>query len=82
MRHDIRLFVTPTGRWWLPIGVAETDIVRAAMKGGKVFEPEIVEEASRHIRPGSVVLDLGSNFGQMAVLFSRLTGPNGTAPRV
>jgi FkbM family methyltransferase len=43
-----------------------------------VFEPEVVAEARRHIRPGTAVLDVGANFGQMAVLFARLVGEQGT----
>jgi hypothetical protein len=49
-----------------------------AMRAGLVFEPEIIALAETYIRKGSIVLDIGSNFGQMAVIFSRLVGPKGT----
>lgn len=75
--YGVSLHETETGRWWLPDGV-ETDIVIQAMRAGRVFEPEVVETVARYSRPGSVILDVGSNFGQMAVLFSRITGPEGT----
>jgi len=75
MGHQVGYFETPTGCWWLPLS---EDIVAVTMRLGNIFEPEIVAEASNHIKPGSNVLDLGSNFGQMAVLFSGMTGSSGT----
>jgi FkbM family methyltransferase len=74
MGHEVGHFETPTGRWWLPL---IDDIVATTMRRGLIFESEVVAEASKHIVPGSTVLDLGSNFGQMALLFSRKTGPSG-----
>jgi FkbM family methyltransferase len=71
----VQLFETATGRWWLP--VAPTDVVANAVKSGQIFDAPIIREAERHIRPGSVVLDVGANFGQMTVLFARLVGPGG-----
>jgi protein-L-isoaspartate O-methyltransferase len=53
------------------------DLIANEMKHGRVFDAPIVEEAKRHIRPGTVVLDVGANFGQMTVLFARLVGPRG-----
>ena len=48
------------------------------MARGEIYDAHIAEEAERHIKPGSTVLDLGSNFGQMAIIFSRMTGSSGT----
>jgi FkbM family methyltransferase len=73
--RKLDLFETATGRWWLP--AVDTDAVVSTMKAGGIFDAHVVTEAESHIRPGSIVLDVGSNFGQMAVLFSRMTGPNG-----
>ncbi len=75
MSHQIGIFDTPTGHWWLPL---IDDAVAMTIRRGKVFDAEVVAEAAKHIVPGSTVLDLGSNFGQMAVLFARMTGPTGT----
>lgn len=77
MQHDVRRYVTKTGVWWLPTA-PEIDLVMSAMKSDQIFEPDIVAEAERHIKHGSIVLDVGSSFGQMAVLFSRMVGPRGT----
>jgi FkbM family methyltransferase len=76
MEGETRLYKTPLGNFYLPVN-APDDIVINLIKDGKVFEPEVVEVAKRFIKKGSVVLDVGANFGQMAVLFSKMTGENG-----
>lgn len=67
---------TPVGNYYLPIQT-EKDGVAATMKRGELFETEIIELAKRYITPGTTALDVGSNFGQMAIEFSKLTGPKG-----
>jgi len=69
-------FETATGNYYLPSD-AQGDVVANAIKAGKIFEPEVVNLALQHIKPGSVVLDVGSNFGQMSVLFARRVGAEG-----
>jgi FkbM family methyltransferase len=73
--EDLQLFETATGRWWLPH--APGDDVANTIKRGGIFDAPIVREAERHIRPGTVVLDVGANFGQMTVLFAKLVGSRG-----
>jgi len=73
--QDLQLFETATGRWWLPD--APADDVANTIKSGRIFDAPIVREAERYIRPGTVVLDVGANFGQMTVLFAKLVGPRG-----
>lgn len=73
----LEYFETPLGNYYLPNN-APRDIVINSMKYGKVFEPEVVELASKFINNGTVVLDVGANFGQMSLLFSRLVGNEGT----
>ena len=67
---------TPLGKYYLPCG-APNDVIARDMRAGRVFEPLVLETATRSIVPGTVVLDVGANFGQMAVLFSQLTGDTG-----
>lgn len=74
---NIKLFKTTNGHWWLPTN-AQSDIIFQAMSQGKIFESEIINLAKKYIRPGSTVLDVGSNFGQMAVIFSKVVGKTGT----
>src|SRR5262245_11544041 len=73
--QDLQLFETATGRWWLP--EAPGDVVVNTMKSGRIFDAPIMREAEHHIRPGTVVLDVGANFGQMTVLFAKLVGARG-----
>lgn len=69
-------FRTSTGNYYLPTD-AVGDVVANAIKKDQVFEQEVVSLASRYIGEGSVVLDVGANFGQMSVLFAARTGPQG-----
>ncbi len=74
---EIELFHTSTGSYYLP-KFAKNDVVAKAIISNEIFDKPIVDIASKFITPGSVALDVGSNFGQMAILFSRLVGPEGT----
>lgn len=67
---------TATGNYWLPTD-AHQDIVAHAIRNNRIFEQEVVELASQYIRKGTTVLDVGANFGQMSILFSRLAGDEG-----
>jgi FkbM family methyltransferase len=67
---------TPTGHYRLPLD-APHDYVVAAIRSGTIFEADVVSLALERIRPGDTVIDVGSNFGQMAVAFSRATGSDG-----
>lgn len=73
---DVRYHETATGKYYLPSDVLGDSVVNA-MIDGKVFEQEVVDTALSYITPGSVVLDVGANFGQMSVLFSRAVGQSG-----
>ncbi len=72
----MRRYETALGTYFLPAD-AHADWVAGAMRRGEVFEPEVVEVVRSHARPGTTVLDVGSNFGQMAILFSGMVGATG-----
>jgi FkbM family methyltransferase len=77
IRSDrLELSITPTGNYWLPAD-AYGDIIVNAIKKNKIFESEVFDMARRFIRPGTCVLDVGSNFGQMAILMSKCAGNGG-----
>ena len=76
IKERAQLYETSTGRYYLP-NDAPQDCVINCIKSGGVFEPEIVQTVEAYIRPGSTVLDVGANFGQMSVLFSRFVGADG-----
>ncbi len=73
----LALHKTVTGNYYLPVDAYE-DVVANAIKANSIFEKEVVDLAAQYIKPGSTVLDVGANFGQMSVLFSNLAGDNGT----
>jgi len=69
-------FETATGNYYLPRDAA-ADLIANAIKAGQVFDKEIVEVARKYVRPGTAMLDVGANFGQMSILFSNLVGERG-----
>lgn len=75
-QKKIAKFSNTGSQFILPIDVSG-DIIVQAMKKGELFEPEIVAVGAKYIKPATVVLDIGSNLGQMGIEFSKLTGPNG-----
>ena len=72
----LTLYHTTTGEYYLPSD-AGADIVANTIIRNQIFEEEVVNLASRYIRPGSTVLDVGANFGQMSILFSGMVGADG-----
>jgi FkbM family methyltransferase len=72
----VTFYSTVTGNYYLP-ALAESDGVANTIKAGRIFEPEVVETAKKYIRSGTVVLDVGANYGQMSLFFSTFTGPEG-----
>jgi FkbM family methyltransferase len=69
-------FETVTGNYYLPSD-AHGDLIAGAIKAGRIFDEEIVNLAKKHIKPGTTVLDVGANFGQMSILFSNIVGAGG-----
>jgi FkbM family methyltransferase len=68
--------ITPTGNYYLPTD-ARGDIIANAIIAGKIFDHEVVDVAMSYIKPGTAVLDVGANFGQMSILFSNMVGSIG-----
>ena len=73
---ELTFHKTKSGNYYLPSDAPE-DLIANAIKSNSIFDEEIYSIASKFIKEGTVVLDVGSNFGQMAVLFSNLTGDSG-----
>lgn len=74
--NNLNFYQTKTGNYYLPDS-ADADVIVTSIKSGKIFEKEVVDLASKYIKPETIVLDVGSNFGQMAILFSRMVGEAG-----
>jgi len=75
--RNLTFYKTVTGNYYLPTD-AYADEVANAIKNNQIFEKEVVDLASKYIKPNTIVLDVGANFGQMSVLFSSMVGENGT----
>lgn len=73
---NLTLHETATGNYYLPTD-AHQDVVANAIKGNQIFEQEVVNLASKYIKPNTTVLDIGANFGQMSILFSNMVGAKG-----
>lgn len=76
-QQPLNYFQTQVGNYFLPVNVPINDPIACCMKNGLVFEPQIVDIANQYIENGSIVLDIGANFGQMSLLFSQAVGNNG-----
>ena len=73
---ELSYYETKTGNYFLPTH-AHSDLIKQAIVANEIFDQPIVDLASHYIKKGTVVLDVGSNFGQMAILYSNLVGENG-----
>lgn len=64
-------FETPTGNYYLP-KQTQKDFVAMAVKRGEVFDKPVMDIISAAVQPGTSILDVGANYGQMSVLLSKL----------
>jgi len=74
--NRLSYYKTKTGNYYLPKDAHADNIAKAIIKN-RIFEEPVYLASKNYIKPGSVVLDVGSNFGQMAILFSKLVGDSG-----
>jgi FkbM family methyltransferase len=74
--NRLTFYNTKTGNYYLPTD-AVNDIVANTIINNQIFEKEVVDLAAKYIKPNTAVLDVGSNFGQMSILFSNLVGDEG-----
>jgi len=68
---DFDYYETTNGNYYLPKN-CNGDVVANAIKTGKLFDQVIHEVAKSFIKPNSLILDIGSNYGQMAIEFSKI----------
>jgi FkbM family methyltransferase len=64
-------YETATGNYYLPKN-CKGDGVANNIKEGKIFDQHIIDIAKAYLRPDTIVLDIGANYGQMAIEFSRI----------
>jgi FkbM family methyltransferase len=72
----LTLHETATGKYYLPTDARKDAIVNHIVND-RIFEKEVVDVAANYVKEGTSVLDIGSNFGQMSVLFAGMVGNKG-----
>jgi FkbM family methyltransferase len=63
-------YKTPVGNYYLPKDCTG-DGVANDIKEGRLFDKVIIDVAKTYIRPDTTILDIGANYGQMSIEFSR-----------
>lgn len=53
------------------------DIIKNQLRSGQIWENPIVEAMKKHIKPGSVAIDIGAHVGTHSLIMSKLTGKEG-----
>lgn len=71
-----KLYTTTTGNFWLPIHDYNDPVIRY-IKNNYMFEGYVVDACKNYIEVGSTVIDVGANFGQMALQWSKMVGEHG-----
>ena len=66
----VKKYDTETGIYFLP-RFAISDIIRREIIKDKIFDEEIVQEIKKWVRPQSIFLDVGANYGQMSILAAK-----------
>jgi FkbM family methyltransferase len=64
---------TVTGNYFLPAD-AHGDIIANSIKHNQIFDQIIYDTAVQFIEEDSICLDIGANFGQMSIMFSKYIG--------
>lgn len=75
-RGEFDYVETETGKYYLPPD-ATNDAIAKEIRWNKVFDQHILDIAVEYIKEDSIVLDVGSNFGQMAIQFAKHVGQKG-----
>ncbi|GHU05219.1 hypothetical protein FACS1894205_4810 [Alphaproteobacteria bacterium] len=74
--NELEFVDTRTGKYYLPRD-AKGDIIANSIRNNCIFDEEIYNLAKQFIREDTIALDVGSNFGQMAILMSKCVGETG-----
>lgn len=75
-KPSLDLVDNPAGKMFVPV-IPDGDIIGQTIRKGEIFDINIIQCAEKYIRPGTTAIDVGANFGQMSLLFSRMVGPLG-----
>ena len=67
----LKKYKTLNGSFYLPL-FAFQDVIRNSIINNKIYEEKVYNAVKKHIKPNSIVLDIGSNYGQMSILWSKV----------
>ena len=66
----LKRYKTQTGEYYLPL-FAFKDGIRNRIINNEITDKVIFDKIKDFIKPNTIVLDLGANFGQMSILWSQ-----------
>jgi len=68
---NLDFYKTPKGNYYLPKNCTG-DGVANAIKTGILYDQAIFDVAKSFVKPNTLILDIGANYGQMAIEFSKI----------
>lgn len=66
----LKKFTTKTGIYYLPL-FAFKDRIRNKIIDNQISDEKVYNQIKNFIKPNSIVLDVGANYGQMSILWSK-----------
>ena len=69
--QELRLHKTLTGKYFLP-KYAHQDVIKKEITKNRIFDEEVFELSKKYVKSNSIILDIGANYGQMSILYSKL----------
>ena len=69
--EKLKRYKTKTGIYYLP-KFAYQDVIRNEIIKNRIFDKEVFDLGKQYIKDNTIVIDAGSNFGQMSILFSKV----------
>lgn len=67
----LKKYKTVTGNYYLP-KYAYQDVIRREIIKNRIFDRKVYELGKKFIKPNSIIIDAGANYGQMSILFSKV----------
>ena len=65
----LKLYKTNTGKYYLPY-FAKYDMIKNSIIQNDIFDKKVYEVGKKFIEANTIVLDIGSNYGQLSILYS------------
>ena len=65
----LKLYKTTTGKYYLPY-FAKYDMIKNSIINNDIFDRKVYEVGKKFIKANTIVLDIGSNYGQLSNLYS------------